>query len=185
MDDQMQTNDPSIFAVGDAIEVKSVPLGRSLLIPLAGPANRQGRIAADVIAGKPRSFRGVQGTAVCGLFGLTVALTGETEKGLKAAGIMNYGKVYLHPGHHVAYYPNAKPIFIKLLFDREQGKVLGFQGVGEEGVEKRVDVVSMNIQMGGTVFDLEEAVTLLCAPIRGNEGPNKRSRNDRLQYYAR
>ncbi len=157
VDEEMRTNDSAIFAVGDAVEIKTVPLGRTMLIPLAGPANRQGRIAADVIAGKPRPFRGVQGTAVCGLFGLTAAVTGESEKYLKAAGYRDYAKVYLHPGHHVAYYPNAKPIFIKLLFDRRNGKVLGFQAVGEEGVEKRVDVVAMALQMGGTVFDLEEA----------------------------
>jgi NADPH-dependent 2,4-dienoyl-CoA reductase/sulfur reductase-like enzyme/rhodanese-related sulfurtransferase len=164
--DEMRTSDPSIYAVGDAVEVKTFPLGRTALIPLAGPANRQGRIAADVIAEKPRQFRGVQGTAVCGLFGLTAALTGESEKSLKAAGYQNIGKVYLHPGHHVAYYPDAKPIFIKLLFDLQNGKVLGFQAVGEEGVEKRVDVVSALIQMGGTVSDMEE--TELCyAPQYG------------------
>jgi NADPH-dependent 2,4-dienoyl-CoA reductase/sulfur reductase-like enzyme/rhodanese-related sulfurtransferase len=157
VDGEMRTNDPFIFAVGDAVEVKTIPLGRTMLIPLAGPANRQGRIAADVLAGKPRKFRGTQGTAVCGLFGLTAAMTGENEKSLKASGFKDYGKVYLHPGHHAAYYPNAKPIFIKLLFDRRNGKILGFQAVGEEGAEKRVDVAAMAIQMGGTVFDLEEA----------------------------
>ncbi len=157
VDDKMRTNDPAIFAVGDAVEIKSVPLGRTMLIPLAGPANRQGRIAADVLAGKPRKFRGTQGTAVCGLFGLTAAMTGENEKSLKASGFKDYGKVYLHPGHHAAYYPDAKPIFIKLLFDRRDGKVLGFQAVGEEGAEKRVDVAAMAIQMGATVYDLEEA----------------------------
>ncbi len=157
VDDEMRTSDPSIFAVGDAIEVKTLPLGVIRLIPLAGPANRQGRIAADVISGKPRKFRGVQATAVCGLFGLTAALTGESEKTLKAFGYKNYAALYLHPGHHVAYYPDAKPILIKLLFDRTNGKVLGFQAVGEEGVEKRVDVVSAMIQMGATVQDMEEA----------------------------
>ncbi len=157
VDEEMRTNDPAIFAVGDAVEVKTVPLARTMLIPLAGPANRQGRIAADVLAGKPRKSRGTQGTAVCGLFGLTAAMTGENEKSLKASGFKDYGKIYLHPGHHAAYYPNAKPIFIKLLFDRRDGKVLGFQAVGEEGAEKRVDVAAMAIQMGATVCDLEEA----------------------------
>jgi NADPH-dependent 2,4-dienoyl-CoA reductase/sulfur reductase-like enzyme/rhodanese-related sulfurtransferase len=160
VDDEMRTSDPHIFAVGDAVETKVFPSGRNVLIPLAGPANRQGRIAADVIAGKPRKFRGTQGTAVCGLFGLTAAMTGETEKTLKAAGHNSYAKIYLHPGHHVSYYPGAKPIFIKLLFDRKDGKVLGFQAVGEEGVEKRVDVAAMAIQMGASVTDLEE--TELC-----------------------
>jgi NADPH-dependent 2,4-dienoyl-CoA reductase/sulfur reductase-like enzyme/rhodanese-related sulfurtransferase len=157
VDAEMRTNDPSIFAMGDAVEVETFPAKRKALIPLAGPANRQGRIAADVIAGKPRKFRGVQGTAVCGLFGLTAALTGETEKSLRAAGISDFGKIYLHPGHHVAYYPGAKPIFLKLLFNQKNGKVLGLQAVGEEGAEKRTDIVSMAIQLGGTVFDLEEA----------------------------
>ncbi|HET9869307.1 MAG TPA: FAD-dependent oxidoreductase, partial [bacterium] len=165
VDGEMRTSDPSIFAVGDAVETRALPSGRAALIPLAGPANRQGRVAADVLAGHPRRFRGTQGTAVCGAFGLTAALTGESEKSLKAAG-RDYAKVYLHPGHHAAYYPDAKPILIKLLFDRGDGKVLGFQAVGEEGVEKRVDVVSMAIQMGATVFDLEEA-ELCYAPQYG------------------
>ncbi|HUO58979.1 MAG TPA: FAD-dependent oxidoreductase [bacterium] len=157
VDAEMRTSDPAIFAVGDAVEVLTYPSHRRALLPLAGPANRQGRVAADVIAGKPRPFRGVQGTAVCGVFGLTAALTGETEKSLKAADRSDYAKVYLHPGHHVAYYPDAKPIYLKLLFERPSGKVLGLQAVGEEGVEKRVDVAAMAIQMGGTVFDLEES----------------------------
>lgn len=166
VDGEMRTSDPAVFAVGDAVEVTTYPGGRRALIPLAGPANRQGRIAADVIAGKPRRFRGVQGTAVCGLFGLTAALTGETEKSLKAAGRKDYAKVYLHPGHHVAYYPDSRPIFLKLLFGKADGKVLGMQAVGEEGVEKRVDVAAMAIQLGGTVMDLEEA-ELCYAPQYG------------------
>jgi len=166
VDEQMRTSDPDILAVGDVVEVKTVPLRRTALIALAGPANRQARVAADVIAGKPRPFRGVQGTAVCGVFGLTAALTGESERSLKAAGHTHYGKVFLHPGHHVAYYPGAKPIFIKLLFDLQNGRLLGFQAVGEEGVEKRVDVVAMALQMGATVYDLEEA-ELCYAPQYG------------------
>jgi NADPH-dependent 2,4-dienoyl-CoA reductase/sulfur reductase-like enzyme/rhodanese-related sulfurtransferase len=166
VDEQMRTSDPDIFAVGDVVEVKTVPLGRTALIALAGPANRQARVAADVIAGKGRPFRGVQGTAVCGVFGLTAALTGEGERSLKRAGHAHFGKVYLNPGHHAAYYPGAKPIFIKLLFDLRDGRVLGFQAVGEEGVEKRVDVVAMALQMGATVYDLEEA-ELCYAPQYG------------------
>jgi len=157
VDDQMRTSDPSIFAVGDVVEVKDFVTGLGTLIPLAGPANRQGRLVADAIAGKPRSFRGVQATAVCGFFGLTAALTGATEKTLKRAGITDYGRVYLHPGNHAAYYPGAKPIHMKLLFDRKDGRVLGAQAVGEEGVEKRIDVLAMAIQMKAQVRDLEEA----------------------------
>ena len=157
VDEQMRTSDPAIWAVGDMVEVRDFVTGAWSLIPLAGPANRQGRLAAESIVGRPRPFRGVQGTAVCGLFGVTAALTGATEKSLKRAGIDNYERIYLHPGHHVAYYPGARPIHLKLLFERETGRVLGAQAVGEEGVEKRIDVLAMAIQKGATVFDLEEA----------------------------
>jgi hypothetical protein len=136
------------------------------LIPLAGPANRQGRIAAEVISGRDSRFRGMQGTAVCGFFGIVVAMTGATEKSLKRAGVTDFHAVYLHPGHHAGYYPGAKPIHIKLLFNRTDGRILGAQAVGEEGVERRVDVIAMAMQMGGTVFDLEEA-ELCYAPQYG------------------
>jgi NADPH-dependent 2,4-dienoyl-CoA reductase/sulfur reductase-like enzyme/rhodanese-related sulfurtransferase len=157
VDDKMRTSDPNIWAVGDAVETRNVVTGQFELIPLAGPANRQGRIAADVIAGRDSHFRGIQATAVCGIFGLTVAMTGATEKSLRRAGTEDYRAVYLHPGHHVSYYPGAKPIHMKLLFSRHDGRILGLQAVGEEGVERRIDVVAMAIQKGGTVFDLEEA----------------------------
>ncbi|GAB4539309.1 MAG: CoA-disulfide reductase [Pleurocapsa sp.] len=153
---QMQTSDPNIWAVGDAVEVPNFITQESELLSLAGPANRQGRIAADVIFGRDSKFRGVQGTSVCGVFDLTIAATGVNEKTLKRLG-WEYDKVYLHPGHHVGYYPNAKAIDIKLLYAKEDGKVLGAQAVGEAGVEKRIDVIATAIQMQATVFDLEEA----------------------------
>jgi rhodanese-related sulfurtransferase len=153
---QMQTSDPKIWAVGDVVEVKDFMTGEWTVIPLAGPANRQGRIAADVICGRDSTFRGVQGTSVCGLFGLTIASTGVNEKTLQRLR-WDYGKVYLHPGHHVSYYPNAKPIDLKLLFLNQNGRILGAQAVGEEGAEKRIDVIAMALQTGATVFDLEEA----------------------------
>ncbi|HIK56809.1 MAG TPA: FAD-dependent oxidoreductase [Synechococcales cyanobacterium M55_K2018_004] len=156
VNDQMQTSDPNIWAVGDVVEVKDFVTGEYRVIPLAGPANRQGRIAADVICGRSSQFRGVQGTSVCGVFGLAIATTGANEKTLQRFG-WNYGKVYLHPGHHVGYYPNAKPIDLKLLFSLDDGRILGAQAVGEAGVEKRIDVIAMALQMGATVFDLEEA----------------------------
>ncbi|MGA1408899.1 MAG: FAD-dependent oxidoreductase [Prochlorotrichaceae cyanobacterium] len=159
VNDRMQTSDPGIWAVGDAIEVKDFVTGEWTAIPLAGPANRQGRIAADVICGRKSDFRGVQGTSVCGVFGLTIASTGANEKTLKRLG-WEYGKVYLHPGHHVGYYPNAKPIDLKLLFSQSDGRILGAQAVGEQGTEKRIDVIAMAMQMQATVFDLEE--TELC-----------------------
>ena len=166
VDDQMRTSDPRIWAVGDAVEVKSVVSGQWELIPLAGPANRQGRIAADAICGRNSCFRGTQATSVCGFFGLTVALTGATEKSLRRAGVADFQAVYLHPGHHVGYYPGAEPIHMKLLFRKGDGLVLGAQAVGNKGVERRIDVISMAIQMKATIFDLEEA-ELCYAPQYG------------------
>ena len=175
VDDQMQTSDKSIFAVGDAVEVKNFVTGVQGLSPLAGPANRQGRIAADVIMGsnilKPPRFRGAQTTSVCGVLGLTIAATGITEKTLKQLWYHSngepYEKIYLHPGHHAGYYPGAKPITIKLIFSTKTGRILGAQAVGREGVEKRIDVIAMTIQHNGTVFDLEEA-ELCYAPQYGS-----------------
>lgn len=162
---RMQTSDPSIFAVGDAVEVRCAITGKPMALPLAGPANRQGRLAADVIAGRQREFRGVQGTAVCGAFGLTMASTGLNEQGLRRSGLP-YRAVYIHPQNHVGYYPGAKTINMKLLFDPETGRVLGAQAVGEVGVERRIDVIAMAIQMGATVYDIEEA-ELCYAPQYG------------------
>jgi rhodanese-related sulfurtransferase len=159
--DRMRTSDSHIWAVGDAVEVRDGITGAWSLIPLAGPANRQGRIAADVILGRDARFRGGQGTMVCRIFDITVAATGASEKTLLRQGIngqpAQYEKVYLHPGHHVNYYPGAKPITMKLVFSTPEGRILGAQAVGQEGAERRIDVIAMAIQKGATVFDLEEA----------------------------
>lgn len=157
VDGQMRTSDPHIWAVGDAVEVVDVVSGQPALVPLAGPANRQGRIAADAICGRDSSFRGVQGTAICGVFGLAVAATGASEKALRRAGVGDYEKIYLHPNQHAGYFPGAKPIHLKLLFRKSDGRILGAQGVGEEDVARRIDVIAMALQKGGTVYDLEEA----------------------------
>lgn len=163
VDETMQTSDAAIWAVGDAVEVRNVVTEDWQLLPLAGPANRQGRLAAAAILGKGDrqekqiTYRGVQGTSVCGLFDLTVAATGVTEKTLRKMGYRHYEKVYLHPGNHVGYYPGAKPIHMKLLYDSVNGKILGAQALGESGVARRIDVISAFIQMGGSVYDLEEA----------------------------
>jgi NADPH-dependent 2,4-dienoyl-CoA reductase/sulfur reductase-like enzyme/rhodanese-related sulfurtransferase len=164
--DQMRTSDPHVFAVGDAAEVREFTSGLPALIPLAGPANRQGRIAADVICGRDAHFRGSQGTAVVGLFDLTFAMTGATEKSLRKAGIP-FEKSYTHAFHHASYYPGAERIALKLLFSPETGRVLGAQAVGRAGVEKRIDVIAMAIQMKAAVFDLEEA-ELCYAPQYGS-----------------
>jgi rhodanese-related sulfurtransferase len=157
VDAAMRTADPHIWAVGDAVEVSDVVTGQEVILPLAGPANRQGRVAAESICGRATSFRGVQGTAVVGVFGLTVACTGASEKGLLRAGVTAFEKVYLHPGHHAAYYPGATPIQLKLLFGVPDGRILGAQAVGREGVDKRIDVIAMAIQRDATVRDLAEA----------------------------
>ena len=166
IDSQMRTSDPRIWAVGDAVEVRNRVTGQWELIPLAGPANRQGRVAADAICGRDAHFDGVQATAVCGFFDLTVALTGATEKSLRRAGIDDFESIYLHPGHHVGYYPGAQAIHLKLLFRKSDGLVLGAQAVGEEGVARRIDVIATAIQMKATVYDLEEA-ELCYAPQYG------------------
>lgn len=167
VDESMRTSDPHIWAVGDAVEVKNAVTGQWHLCPLAGPAQRQARVAAAAICGRKASFRGVQGTAVVGLFGLTAAITGESEKSLRRAGFTDFEAVYLHPGHHAGYYPGAKPIHMKLLFRRSDGLALGAQAVGEAGIERRIDVIAMAIQKGATVFDLEEA-ELCYAPQYGS-----------------
>jgi len=163
---QMQTSDAKIWAVGDAVEVRDAITGQWALIPLAGPANRQGRAAADAICGRDSTFRGVQGTAICGVLGLTVAMTGASEKALKRAGISDYEKVHLHPNQHAGYFPGVKSIGLKLLFRKSDGRILGAQAYGEEGVDKRIDVIAMAIQKESTVFDLEEA-ELCYAPQYG------------------
>lgn len=157
VDESMRTSDPYIWAVGDAVEVTDAITGELGLVPLAGPANRQGRIAADAICGRPARFRGVQATAVCGVFGLTVAMTGVSEKRLLQLGDADYAAVYLHPNDHASYYPGAHEMHLKLIFHRSDGRVLGAQAVGESGVERRIDVISFAIQKGSTVFDLEQA----------------------------
>jgi NADPH-dependent 2,4-dienoyl-CoA reductase/sulfur reductase-like enzyme len=167
VDGAMRTSDPRIWAVGDAVEVMDVVMGRPTMIPLAGPANRQGRVAADVICGRKSAFRGVQGTAICAVFGMGAAMTGASEKSLRRAGIMGYEVVYLHPAQHASYFPGAKPLHLKVIFRRDDGKVLGAQACGEEGVDKRIDVIAMVIQKQGTIFDLEEA-ELCYAPQFGS-----------------
>ena len=170
VNDQMKTSDDHIWAVGDAVEMRDFVSGDWTVIPLAGPANRQGRIAAGTILGRDFTFRGVQATSVCGVLGMTIASTGITENTLirlnKAGGNIDYEKIYLYPGHHVSYYPGPSSIAMKLIFSTEDGRVLGAQAVGQEGVDKRIDVVSMAIQNNATVFDLEEA-ELCYAPQYG------------------
>jgi len=167
VDEHMRTSDPDIFAVGDAVEVTDVVTGESGLVALAGPANRQGRIAADVIAGRDARFRGTQGTAIIGVFGAAAAWTGVNEKTLQRRGDKDYEKVYLYPNSHAGYYPGARPIAMKILFRKSDGRILGAQALGEDGVDKRISTIAMAIQMKATVYDLEEA-ELCYAPQFGS-----------------
>ena len=167
VNEHLQTNDPHIYAVGDVIEVPDPILGGSTHIPLAGPANRQGRLAADHIIARVQGrdgsvlpYRGSQGSAIVRVFDLTAAITGKSEKALERAGKerhRDYEVIYVHPYHHAHYYPGAKRLTIKLIFETSSGRILGAQAVGEEAVDKRIDVLAMAIQMGATVFDLEQA----------------------------
>ncbi|MBZ5544559.1 MAG: FAD-dependent oxidoreductase [Acidobacteriia bacterium] len=166
VDGPLRTSDSRIWAVGDAVQVDDVVTGLQCVVPLAGLASRQGRVAADSICGRGSKFRGTQATAVCGFFGMTIAVTGATQKTLRQAGITNYDVVYLHPDSHATYYPGARPIHLKLIFSTPQGRILGAQAVGEDGVEKRIDVIAMAIQKQATVFDLEEC-ELCYAPQYG------------------
>ena len=169
VDDQMHTSDPDILAVGDAVEVADFVTGESSLIALAGPANRQGRIAADVIAGRESRYRGTQGTSIIGLFGGAAAWTGVSEKNLKRLGDEDYEKVYLFPNSHAGYYPGAEMIGLKFIFRKSDGKVLGAQALGIDGpaVDKRISALAVAIQMGATIYDLEEA-ELCYAPQFGS-----------------
>lgn len=166
VNEHMQTSDPDVYAVGDAVETHAFPGGEPAQVPLAGPANRQGRIAAEHALGRPSRFRGVQGTAIVQVFDLTAALTGASEKALQRAG-RPYRRVYIHPAHHAGYYPGAQAMTLKLLFDPAGGQVLGAQAVGGAGVDKRIDVIALAIQGGLTVYDLEEA-ELAYAPQFGS-----------------
>ena len=170
VDEQMRTSDPAIHAVGDVAEIREAIFGEPAQIPLAGPANRQGRIAADAVFGRESRYRGTQGTSVVGVFEVTAASTGFSEKQLRREG-RHYRKVYVHPANHAGYYPGAESMTLKLLFDPQpgprQGRILGAQAVGGHGVDKQIDVIAIAIQSGLTVYDLEET-ELAYAPQYGS-----------------
>ncbi len=169
-DEHMRTSDPHIYAVGDAVQVKHFISGQPAFLPLAGPANKQGRIAADNICGTPSTYKGTQGALVLKLFDMTVAATGLNESALKAASIP-YDKVYAFGNSHASYYPGATGQTIKLLFSPKDGKVLGAQIVGFEGVDKRCDVLNTAIRAGMTVYDLTELELCYAPPFSSAKDP--------------
>jgi len=165
----LQTSDPNIYAVGDVVEVIDYVNGKPAYIPLAGPANRQGRIAAGNIAGRRQVYRGSQGAAIAKVFDLVVAATGNNEKTLKRYGIP-YLKSYTTSASHAGYYPGAVPMDIKLIFN-EEGKILGAQVIGVKGVDKRIDVLATAIRAGLTVYDLEELELAYAPPFSSAKDP--------------
>ena len=164
-----QTSDPNIYAVGDAIGVTHLVSGKETLVPLAGPANKQGRLAAENALGGHQAAQPVQGSSVLKAFDLTAASTGLNEKQAKALGL-SYRKTYIHPQSHASYYPGATPISMKMLFDGN-GAILGAQAVGYEGVEKRIDVLATAIRLHGTVYDLEELELCYAPPFSSAKDP--------------
>ena len=166
---QLQTSQPDIYAIGDAIEVIDLVSGQSTHIPLAWPANRQGRLVADIINGSDAGYFGTQGTAVAKVFELTVASTGNSERLLKQAGI-EYETIHIHPNSHAGYYPGASPIALKLLFGID-GKILGAQAIGTEGVEKRIDVIATAMRFGARADQLASIELSYAPPYSSAKDP--------------
>ncbi|MDD2717918.1 MAG: FAD-dependent oxidoreductase [Candidatus Wallbacteria bacterium] len=166
----LRTSDPDIYAVGDAVEIENAVDGTRVCLPLAGPANRQGRIAADNICGAERKYSGTLGTAITRFFELTVASCGLNEKCLKNSGI-DFTKVYTHALSHAGYYPGAGSLSLKLLFCRADGKLLGAQILGTDGVDKRMDVLAAMIKFKKTVFDLTELELSYAPPYSSAKDP--------------
>jgi len=170
VNEHMQTSDPSIYAAGDAVQVTHFVTGEEVLIPLAGPANKQGRIAADNIAGRTSQYRGTQGTAIAQVLGLVVAVTGANEKMLRKIN-RPARACYYHPNSHAEYYPGAEEMSVKLIFEPEQGRILGAQIIGRGGVDKRIDVLATAIRAGMSVWDLQELELSYAPPFSSAKDP--------------
>lgn len=170
VDEHMRTSDPYIYAVGDAVQVRDPVLGEPTQVPLAGPANRQARIAVDHIFGRPARYHGALGTSIVRVFNVTAAATGASEKRLRARGVP-FHKVYVHRGHHAGYFPGAQMLMIKLLFTPDDGRILGAQVVGPAGVDKRIDVLATAIHARLTVADLEDLELAYAPPYGAAKDP--------------
>lgn len=170
VNDRMQTSDPDIYAVGDAVQVNHFVTGQPALIALAGPANKQGRIAADNMAGGDSRYKGSQGSSVLKIFDLTAAATGLNETAARRAGL-DVEAVVLSPMNHAGYYPGGRVMTMKVLFERRTGKLLGAQIVGSDGVDKRIDVLATAIRAGMTAADLTELDLAYAPPYSSAKDP--------------
>jgi rhodanese-related sulfurtransferase len=170
VDNHMRTSDPDIFAVGDAVEVTDFITGQAAMIPLAGPANKQARVAADNICGIPSEYPGTQGSAVIKVFDMTVAATGINEKTARRLNL-NYDKVFLWLPGHARYFPGSKPMSMKVIFDKQNGKILGAQIAGFDGADKRCDVLAVAIRAGMTAYDLTKLELCYAPPYSSSKDP--------------
>ena len=171
VNDYMQTSDPDIYALGDAAEIKNLVTGKPVMIPLAGPANKQGRIVANnIVFGNKSVYRGAMGTSIAKVFDLTVAAVGMNAKQLKKANIP-YMESYTHGASHAGYYPGGAMLSVKILFDPDNGRLLGAQVVGQKGVDKRIEMLAQTIQRAGTVYDLAELEHAYAPPYASAKDP--------------
>lgn len=178
VDKYMKTSDNNIYALGDAVEIMDFVNKKPTMIPLAWPANRQGRIVADNICGKKSEYKGSLGSSVAKVFDYTVATTGNNEKTLKKLGI-NYEVIHIHPSSSASYYPGAFPISYKMTFDPKDGKIFGAQGVGINGVEKRIDIIATAIKGNLNIYDLQDVEVCYAPPYNSAKDPV-----NMLGYYA-
>ncbi|MBN9647173.1 MULTISPECIES: CoA-disulfide reductase [Terrisporobacter] len=167
---KMKTSNEDIYAVGDAIQVIDFVNKKPTMIPLAWPANRQGRLVADILSGKDVEYKGTLGSLVAKVFDLTVAATGNNEKTLRDLDIP-YEAIHIHPASHAGYYPGATQISFKMLFDPNTGKILGAQGVGKDGIDKRIDLIANSIKAGFTVYDLQDTEVCYAPPYNSAKDP--------------
>ena len=166
----MRTSAPGVYAVGDAVEITDFVTGQKGYVPLAGPANKQGRIAADNICGIPTTYKNTQGSSVLKIFDMTVAMTGANERAAKQAGL-NCDKVFTFSQSHAGYYPGAHGMSVKTVYEKETGRILGCQIVGYDGVDKRCDVMAVAIRAGMTAFDLTELELCYAPPFGSAKDP--------------
>ncbi|KAB2865793.1 MAG: CoA-disulfide reductase [Exiguobacterium chiriqhucha] len=170
VNEKMLTSDPNIYAIGDAVEVLDYIFKEPTVVPLAWPANRQGRLVADIINGRDVKYNGTMGTGIAKVFDMTVASTGWNEKRLTAAG-KEFEAVHVHPGSHAGYYPGSTPVSLKLLFHPTTGEIYGAQGVGMNGVDKRIDVIATAMKGGLTVLDLPDLELSYAPPFSSAKDP--------------